>query len=229
MIRRGLGERTRKDIPRYVYRLIVIATSVMLVRYYVASIQPPQVEEPPNEEDAGDEKGDVIPPSTSPMRTRDSASYPYISPRSRRDGSPTLTTTALDTGDIPAWVTTTAGRRLTKVARSGMSPARYYRSRAGSVVREMRGCVICEDGLGDEDEDKGEYIYQERSPPLARGREVAHRDPVPTEQMVVYQQSYPQYVYVHEGEEEYEDCAYHTPEQDPCLFQHPHYPTKMYH
>src|SRR5258706_5294032 len=34
-----LGERTRKGIPRYIYRFILIAISLMLVRYCVAARQ----------------------------------------------------------------------------------------------------------------------------------------------------------------------------------------------
>lgn len=36
MRRCGLGEHARKDTPRYIYRFVLIATSLMFVYYYVA-------------------------------------------------------------------------------------------------------------------------------------------------------------------------------------------------
>ena len=107
----------------------------------------------------------------SPMRTRHSNPYSCLSSLSQA-GSPTLAATTLDAGYISAWATTTTGRGLTKVAMSGISPARYDRSRAGSVVRKIGGRVVYEDGLEDEDEDRDD---QERRPLLALGREVVLR------------------------------------------------------
>ena len=95
---------------------------------------------------------------------------------------------------------------------SGVPPARHTR---GTVVRKTGGRIVYEDGLEDEDEDEYEYIYQETRPPLARGRETVLRDSVPTKQRVVYQQAHPQYVYVYDGEEEYEDGElYYAPAPD---------------
>ena len=165
---------------------------------------PPQVEEPPDEEDAGDEEGDITPPPTSPIPSRRSVPYSYVSSRSRRAGSPTLTTTTLDTGTISAGTMTTTGRGVARIAMSEIPPARRVSTRAGSVVGKSGGRIVYEDALDDDEEDY-EYIYQETRPPLVRGREVIVRDSMPTRQRTVYQQAHPQYVYVYEGEEEYED------------------------
>jgi len=143
---------------------------------------------------------------------RRSAPYSYVSSRSRRAGSPTLTATTLDTGYISSGTTTTTTRR--KLVASGLPPVRRARSRAGSVVRQTR--IVYEDGLEDDDEGEYEYIYEDARQPLARGREVIPRPSVPAKQGVVYQQAHPQYVYVYDGEEEYEDGEfYYTPAPPP--------------
>src|SRR5258706_2340975 len=108
--------------------------------------QPPQGEDPPDEEAAGDEEADITPPPTTPTsltHTRRSAPYSYISSRSsrsRRAGSPSLTATTLDTGYTSAGTTTTAERRLTRLAMSGMPLTRHTRSRAiSSCTRRWGG------------------------------------------------------------------------------------------
>ena len=194
--------------------LHLVNTHLLLCSPSIQGTQPPHVEEPPDEADTGDEEGDITPPPTtptSPMHTRRSAPYSYVSSRSRRANSPTLTATTLDTGYISAGTATTTGRGLTKIATSGIPPARRARSRASSVVHKTGGRIVYEGGLED-DEDDYEYIYQETRPPLARGREVVLRDFVPTKQRAAHQQAPPQYVFVYEGEEEYEDGElYYTP------------------
>ena len=83
----------------------------------------------------------------------------------------------------------------------------------------------------DDDEDEYEYIYQETRPPLARGQEVILRDSVPTKQRAMYQQAHPQYVYIYEGDEEYEDGELYyapAPPQDPnALVRRPAQPKSM--
>ena len=112
----------------------------------------------------------------------------------------------------------------------GIPPAKLARSRASSVMRKTAGRIIYEDGM-DDDEDEYEYIYQETRPPLARGREVILRDSVPTKQRAVYQQAHPQYVYIYEGDEEYEDGELYyapAPPQDPnALVRRPAQPKSM--
>jgi hypothetical protein len=94
-------------------------------------------------------------------------------------------------------------------------------------MHKTGGRIVYEDGLED-DEEEYEYIYQETRPPFPRGRDVGLRAPVPTKQRVVYQQAHPQYVYVYEGEEEYEDGELYyspaPPQDPPALVRRPAQP-----
>ena len=73
----------------------------------------------------------------------------------------------------------------------------------------------------DDDEEEYEYIYRE---PRQRRREVVLRTSGPAKQRLVYQykQVHPQYVYVYDGEEEYEDGElYYAPAPPPALARRP--------
>jgi hypothetical protein len=128
---------------------------------------------------------------------------------------------------------TTTGRGVTRIAMSGMPPTRGAGPRAASVVRKTGGRIVYEDMLEDDEEDY-EYIYQETRPPLARRREVVLRDSVPTKQRAVYQQAqqaHPQYVYVYEGEDEYEEGELYyapaPPQDSHTLVRRPAQPKAM--
>ena len=144
------------------------------------------------------------------VHARRAAPYSYVASRSRRGGSPTLTTSTLDTGYTSAETITRTGRKLVV---SGLPPVGRARSRAGSVVRKTGGRIVYEDGLEDDYEEEYEYIYEDPRQPLV----LRASAPPKQRERVVYQQAHPQYVYVYEGEEEYEDgelCYTPAPPQD---------------
>jgi hypothetical protein len=224
MARRVLGERVHKDVPRCECCLFGLRVTNTPLRSPRQGLQPAQVEEPTDEEDGGDGEGDLTPPPMTPTtpHTRRSTPYSYVS---------TLTATTLDTGYISSGTVTMTGRGLTKVVGSGLPQVSQARSSPGSVVGGARkgvGRIVYEDGL--EYEEECEYIYEGGR----RGREVVLRSAAPTtKQRVVYQPVHPQYLYVYEGDEEYDDSAgvsdlyYAPPQASQVLVRRPAQPKSV--